>query len=111
MFIFVHKFKKPYDKRNVICSDETGRTRTATDTPRYNDFQNHKVIPWQGAHYLPDIVLTTVGNKTNSNKAEDTNVHNFMVKQRDWQFFLYLQASATNKQHNNKTHLATFAFP
>lgn len=49
-------------------------------TPGYNNFQ--KQIQRFPLTEMPDIVLRTAGNKTDSNKARDTNVYNFMVTQR-----------------------------
>lgn len=74
-------------------------------TPWYNDFQKH--IQRFPLTEMPDIVLRTASNKTDSNKAQDTNVYKFMVTQRDGNSLCTFQPQPPTKQNKTQHNTTT----
>lgn len=77
-------------------------------TPWYNDFQKH--IQRFPLTEMPDIVLRTAGNKTDSNKAQDTNVYKFMVTQRGGNSLCTFQPQPPTKQNTTRQPCDTCFF-
>lgn len=107
MFIFVHKFKKSNSQRNIIYSDYTRLNVTTRHTPWHNDFHKHR---FKGTSWLTESQLyasyytdtKVAGNKTESDKAHNTNIYNFTVIQREWHPLCTLESQPWTKQYNTQ---------